>query len=55
MKAVTACLNTKLKEFNIENQQSGDMPMPFFPGTPRKRNMSKEEINEVIGLLTNVL
>lgn len=54
MKAVTACLNTKLKGFNIENQQSGDTPMPFFPGTPLKRNMSKEEINEVIGLLTNV-
>ena len=48
MKAGTACLNTKLKGFNIENQQSGDTPMPFFPGTPLKRNMSKEEINWII-------
>ena len=39
----------------MENQQSGHTPMPFFPGTPIKRNMLKEEINEVIGLLTDVL
>ena len=39
----------------MKNQQSGDTPMPFFPGTPVKRNMSKEEISELIGLLTDVL
>ena len=29
--------------------------MPFFAETPVKRNMSKEEIIEVIGMLTDVL
>ena len=39
----------------MENQQLGDTPMPFFLETPVKRNMSKEEIAEVIGMLTEVL
>ena len=39
----------------MENQQLGDTPVPFFPETPVKRNMSKEEIAEVIGMLTEVL
>ena len=29
--------------------------MPFFPETPVKRNMSKQEIAEVTGMLTEVL
>ena len=29
--------------------------MPFFPGTPVKRNMSKQEIADVTGMLTEVL
>ena len=28
--------------------------MPFFPETPVKRNMSKEELAEVTGMLTEV-
>lgn len=39
----------------MEYQQIGDTPMPFFAETLVKRNMSKEEINELIGLLTDVL
>ena len=39
----------------MEYQQLGDKPMPFFAETPVKRNMSKEEITEVIGMLTDVL
>ena len=54
-KAVTACLNTKFRGFSMQNQQLGDTPMPFFPKTSVKSNMSKEEIAEVIGILTEVL
>ena len=39
----------------MENQQLGDRPMPFFPETSIKRNMSKEEIAEFIVMLTEVL
>ena len=39
----------------MENQQLGDISMPFFLDTPVKRNMSKEEIAEVNGMLTEVL
>ena len=55
IKAVTACLNTQFKGFNMENQRPGDTPMPFCPETPGKRNMSKGETAEVIGMLTEVL
>ena len=55
IKAVTACLNTQFKGFNMDNQQLGDAPMPFFAEKSVKRNMSKEEITEVIGMLTEVL
>ena len=55
MKASAACLNTQSKGCNAENQQLGDTPMAFFPETPVKRNMSKEEIAEAIGILTGVL
>ena len=37
------------------NQQLGDTPMPFFLETPVKRNMSKEEIAEVTGMLMEFL
>ena len=46
--AVTACLNIQFKGFNMKNSQLGDITMPFFPETPVKMNMSKEEIVEVI-------
>ena len=39
----------------MEYQQKGDTPMPFFAETLVKRNMSKEEITEVVGMLTDVL
>ena len=55
IKAVNACLYTQFKGFNMENQQLGDTPIPFFPETPVKRNMSKEEIAEVTGKLMEVL
>ena len=48
-------LNTQFKEFNMEYQQIGDTPMPFFAETLVTRNMSKEEITEVVGMLTDVL
>ena len=56
IKPVTACLNAQFKGFSMENQQLGDTPMPFFfPETPPKRNMSKEQITEVIRILTKIL
>ena len=39
----------------MENQQLGDTPMPFFLETPVKRNTSKEEIAEIIGMLMELL
>ena len=39
----------------MEYQQKGDTPMPFFAETLVKRNMSKEETTEVVGMLTDVL
>ena len=39
----------------MKNSQLGDITMPFFPETPVKMNMSKEEIVEVIWMLKEVL
>ena len=41
IKAVTACLNTQFKGFNMENQQLGDTPMPFFSGNTCKKEYVK--------------
>ena len=55
IKAVTACLNTQFKGFNMEHQQLGDTPMPYFLKTSVQRIMSKEDITEVIGMPTELL
>ena len=55
IKAVTAGLNTQFKGFNMEHQQLGDTPMPYFLKTSVQRIMSKEDITEVIGMPTELL
>ena len=53
LRDILSLITQKLfKGFNMENQELGDTTMTFCPETPVKRNMLKEEIAKVIGMLT---
>ena len=55
LRDILSLITQKLfKGFNMENQELGDTTMTFCPETPVKRNMLKEEIAKVIGMLTEV-